>query len=519
MVTDTPEALEGLGEALYFDCRYLEAAEQYERAYAAYRRTRDVASAARVARVLAWIMGNVLGEWAVRSGWLGRARTLLAEAGTDRPEHGWLLIIGANMEPDPAVRESMLRDAIEIGRRHGDPDVEFLALAYLGGVYVLTDRVEEGLELCDEALAAICAGELTELSGIDGIICGLLWACELTTDVPRADQWMRATGERRNRNNIVAGFCRAHYGGILTAAGRWAEAENELLAAAQHFDRGSRRREAALIRLAELRARQGRIDEAAELLAGLADHPDAVRTQATVHLFLGETVIARDLLERATDGRDDVVPHVGEFVMVGPLLAILVDAHLAAGDVAAADEVAQRLDRLAQAQRGPYLRASAALAKGRVCLATGSDDAPSCLYEAVNWFGRAQLPMERAVARLDLARALADRSPESAVAEASAAFDDFERLDATRYADEAGAVLRSFGVTVHTGRRGSEALTKREADVLHLLGEGLSNPEIAGRLYITRKTVEHHVGRVLAKLGLRNRAEAAAYATRQKMRR
>jgi len=515
---ESGEALEGLAEALYLEREYAAAAAHYERAYAAYRRERRGMAAGRAARAVAWITGNVFGDWAVQSGWFARAVTILEEAGEDRPERGWVLIIRAYLEPDARVREALLGDAIAVGRRFGDPDVEFEALSYLGGVYLMTGRVEQGLVLFDEALAAICAGELREVATVDSIMCGLFWACELVNDVPRADQWMRAAADLLRRRNAMAAFCCAHYGGILTAAGRWNEAERELLQAARHFDRGMpQRRAAAMIRLADLRVSQGRLEEAALLLDGLDRHPDAVRTLAALHLARGEVALARDLLERATAAPDDEVPTVGESTMVGPLLALLVDVHLEEGDLGAAERAARRLDLVAGAQRGPYLKAAAALARGRLCVASGQGDARACLHEALEGFSRAELPMELARTRLELARALSRRAPEVAVAEARAALEDFERLEAARHADAAGALLRSLGAPVRTGPKGVGALTRREAEVLELVGAGLSNPEIAERLYITRKTVEHHVGNLLAKLGLRNRAEAAAWATRQKL--
>ena len=221
-------ALEGLAEALYLERDYPAAAAHYERAYAAYRQEGQSMAAGRAARTLAWITGNIFGEWAVQSGWWARARTILEEAGEDRPERGWVPIIRALSEPDTQVREALLRDAVTIGRRFGDPDVEFEALMLLGGLLLMTDRVEEGLVLFDEALAATCAGELRELATVDSIFCGFFWACELVNDVPRADQWMRAAAQLMRRRNVAGAFCRAHYGGILTAAGRWSEAEAEL---------------------------------------------------------------------------------------------------------------------------------------------------------------------------------------------------------------------------------------------------------------------------------------------------
>ena len=51
------------------------------------------------------------------------------------------------------------------------------------------------------------------------------------------------------------------------------------------------------------------------------------------------------------------------------------------------------------------------------------------------------------------------------------------------------------------------ALTSRETEVAHLVGKGLSNPEIAAELFISRKAVEYHLGNIYAKCGLRGRGQ------------
>jgi tetratricopeptide (TPR) repeat protein len=203
------EVLERAAEGLYFDGDYAAAAARYEQAYAAYRRAGRLADAGRAARTLGWISGGVLGEWAVESGWLARARSLLAEAGPHGPEEGWLLILTSFGEGDLAAREGLLRAAVESGRRHRDPDVEFDALGYLGGLLILTGRVEQGLVHFDEAMAAACAGEMVDVAAVDALVCGFFWACELLTDVARADQWMRGPrrpdGAQRGGRGVLPG--------------------------------------------------------------------------------------------------------------------------------------------------------------------------------------------------------------------------------------------------------------------------------------------------------------------------
>ena len=64
-------------------------------------------------------------------------------------------------------------------------------------------------------------------------------------------------------------------------------------------------------------------------------------------------------------------------------------------------------------------------------------------------------------------------------------------------------------------RTSGDALTFREQEILALLCQHLTDPEIAARLFLSRRTVNHHVANVIGKLGVRNRREAVALAARQ----
>ena len=146
-----------------------------------------------------------------------------------------------------------------------------------------------------------------------------------------------------------------------------------------------------------------------------------------------------------------------------------------------------------------------------------TDAAAACahLESALAAFIQADMPYRAAQTRLSLAQLLCHSDTVVAVGEARSALSALEDLGAGREADAAAALLRDLGVkAARTGPRNVGRLTKREQEVLSLLGQGLSNPEIAERLFVSRKTVEHHVARILSKLGFRGRAEAAAFDAR-----
>jgi DNA-binding NarL/FixJ family response regulator/tetratricopeptide (TPR) repeat protein len=507
---EDPVALAGLGEALQWLGRFDDAIGARERAFAAYHEAGLRLEASDQARWLAFLHGAVHGNVAAAMGWFGRAESLL-DGLEESVQHGWLAFDRTPLIDDRDERERLATEALRIARAAGDRDLEFGALALVGECYVFAGRIADGMNLIDQAMAAVSSGEVRGVVTAGDIYCRLLSACERTSDVRRAEQWM-AVAERFvewSGYALVSTSCRMHYGAILTEIGRWADAEAELTAALRVSERTYRgMRTMPLVRLAELRVRQGRFEEAERLLDQNDWHPLARRARAAIALARGEYALAEDLVGLCLDSEDRSQP------ACAPLLELLVEVRVTRADLDGAKQALHVLEDLAERSGDERARAYGELAAGRVATAERSTARFQAALEA---FASLQLPFEAARARAELARAIAGRAPRAAAAEARVALREFERLGAAYHADRAAALLRRLeGTDARSWPKGAGELTKREREVLSLVAEGLSNAEIAERLVISRRTAEHHVASILAKLGLRSRAEAAAYAVRER---
>ncbi len=509
---ETAEGCFGLAAALWWLGENQACVERCTRAYALFRRCADDKSATRAAIWLGITYKSNFANFAAANGWLGRAQRLLEplEPGV---QHGWLWVARAYRMTDLDTAEELTARALNVARAGGDVDLELVALAQLGHIRVGKGDALGGFALLDEAVAAALAGERATFDTVVYTCCDMLNACELADDLERAAQWCKVA------DDFVATYgcpflyaeCRIYYGSVLAAKGRWADAEREL-AVGLRITAGAcpGLHAKALIRLATLRIRQGRLEDADQLMSHLTERVEAeaegALSVATLLLARGDAAAAARSLEHTLC---QVERHRSLLTVA---LDLLVDAQLAAGYVNQACATAIRLAELAGGMGTDRCVALATAARGRVARASGDDRALELLESARQAYIRLDLPFEAARSRAEIARLVANTQPEVAVDQARRALATFERLGASLDADRIAGLLRSLGVTARVGTKGLGLLSGREREVLRLLGAGLSNPEIAGRLYISRKTASHHVSSVLAKLNLRNRAEAAAYA-------
>ena len=508
---ESPEALDGLGRSLWWLHEGREAIVWRERAYSGFRRHGDLGRAARIALWLSREYSLVFGNNAAARGWLARAERLLRDVAPG-VEQGWLDL--ARSEGSRASSEAAMyaEAALNAALAAGDPDLELRALAQLGFARVSGGEVDEGLAQLDEAMAAATSGEPASLETFADICCTLMLACERAGDMERPRQWSAVLDDfvRKYDHVVLLAFCRTCCADVFAANGRVDAAEGELVAAIKELtDAGQRSRCVnPAARLAEIRVLQGRFDEAEELLAGFDGEPDATRAAVALRLARGEPAPAAVILERRLD-------EVGRrSVLAVPFLDQLVDARVAEGRLEDASVAADAIAATAGPAGRERIAATAAFARGRVAMARGDAAAASELQKAINYFAVLGLRLDAARSRLALARTLASESPEIAIDTARQARNELDALGDSREADIAAALMRSLGAKGRAGPRAAGLLTQREIEVLRLLGEGLTNAEIAARLFISPKTAEHHVSRIFAKLGLAKRSEAAAYAVR-----
>lgn len=502
----------GLGTALWWLGEFGASLDQRRMAYAAFLRSGERMAAAAVAVWLSIAYDAGYGNRAAAAGWVARAGRL-----SRGPEvgglAGWVQLARATHDLDPVRSERLANEAFGIARAHGDHDLELCALSEVGRAQITLGKVTEGMKRIDEAIAGSLGGEWVDPTTVVFTCCHMLQGCAATADLVRATQWCKAVEPfiRQYGCPYLFAYCRARYGEVLFSVGRWDEAEQELVEAMHASEHEYRRVHAeSAATLAELRVHQGRVEEGVRLLEGFEAEPCTARAQAWTRLARGE-------LEAAAWALKQRLGQLTPDALEGPaLLELLVRVHVLAAESMGAREAADRLDAMVTLTNRRTDLARAHLAAGRVAAATGdAEKAQQRLQAALEAFSALEMPFEQGCARLELARAVAGERRAAAVIEAVAALAVFERLGAKQQADVAAALLRSLGGRRPMGPRGDAgALTRREREVVPLLGLGLSNAEIAGRLCISRKTVEHHVSRVLSKLRLRSRAEAAAYAAR-----
>ena len=268
---------------------------------------------------------------------------------------------------------------------------------------------------------------------------------------------------------------------------------------------------------------RGRWSEAGPLASGVtARIKGASISRMMALLALGRLRARRgdpDVWVALDEARAMAAP-TGTLQRVGPILAARAEAHWLAGDLErSADEAAAVID-LAIAKSHPWhvgelswwLRcAGRAVPAGAAPIA-----APWRLQLAGQWREAAD-----AWAALDCpyeaARALLEADAPAALHEAHSTFD---QLGARPAAAMAARRLRELGVrSIPRGRRPATranpaGLTSRELEILRLVAAGHPNHEIAARLVLSTRTVDHHVSALLGKLGVARRAEAAAAATR-----
>ncbi|WP_308298868.1 LuxR C-terminal-related transcriptional regulator [Streptomyces sp. GESEQ-35] len=507
----TPDDFAAYADAAWWTGRIEESITARMKAYAGY----VAAGAERRAGYCAWMLfyeHQLAGRTAVAAGWLRRARRHL-KAEPECVEQCYL----AWMEAEEAAARGAFDEALavarrmaEIARRCGSPDLHAMSVQTQAGVLLDQGRVAEGLDLLDDAMCSVMAGELSSFF-TGWIYCLGLQRCMASVDLARAAEWTDAAMKwcaAMPAENNFRGLCRVHRVEVLELRGRWPQALDQAVRTCAELLPNERRTAGEAFYVAgDIQRRRG--DLAAAETAYERAHElgrDPQPGLALLRLAQGRAEASATALRLALagDGQD----RLGRC----RLLAAQVEISLALGRSDEARTTAAELDALArdwQRRRESHttlLHAVAASAGGAVAYADHDlDRALPLLHRALSLWLALDVPYEEAQVRMTLAAA--DRTAgddEGARMELRAARATFERLGAVPDARRAAALLGSAGE--------QRRLTEREVQVLRLVAAGATNRAVAAELTISEHTVARHLNNIFAKLDVNSRAAATAYA-------
>jgi DNA-binding NarL/FixJ family response regulator len=486
-----------------------------ERAYALYREAGDEISAARAAVWLAVDSLDFRYETAVARGWMQRAERLLEgtpptfELGLMRTFAGHLALMA---EHDLATALACAAEGREIARTTGSPDLEVLSLGLEGLARVSEGDVRFGMRLLDESTAAALGGDVKNLVAVGQSCCYLIHACERVRDFERAGEWCGRVREFCERWRYVSMFtvCRTQYASVLMHRGEYADAEAVLLPAIEELRRNRPAAIApAIARLAELRRRQGRRDDAARLFESVRTHGMAVLGRGELALDEGD---ARSALELAEQALRRVPPALRSERVSG--LDLLARAAAKLGEEERAVAAAVELGEIAGVIGTEPLQALALRARGIALALREPDEARKALEDAADLLERVSMPYEAATAQLALAELLARTGRADTARGASAHAAALLARLRSGPVDGSGDPWGATSAASRAAPAAESRLTERERDVLRLVAAGLADKEIAAKLSLSPHTIHRHVANILTKLDLPSRAAAVAQAAK-----
>ena len=229
---------------------------------------------------------------------------------------------------------------------------------------------------------------------------------------------------------------------------------------------------------------------------------------ALLRLAQARTPVAVAAIRRVARTANDTIDQV-------QVLPAYVEVMLAAGDFAAAEAACDTLDDIAARLDTEIVTATAAQARGAFEIAAREPYAAlGSLRTALEVWQAIDAPYLAAKTRAAIAHACFGLGDEDgATLELDAACATFERLGARPDVIQAEAARRR----VRASHATSHGLTRRELEVLRVLATGQTNKQIATALTLAEKTVDRHVSNILAKLCVRSRAAATAYAYRHRL--